>query len=228
MIRTSYSSTRNVSAPSQQEVDLVINSLRTDPDFVITVVVNNAYPLVRDRYQMVTGDGSNLGRTKLIAKLKAMRSSGQKKAALWCIAVPLELPQGSALEVAVSSLRSEMQARMSDPSGNTMKMGPVGQPEEPIDWADVPLYTPTGAAAQTAQDVQNEQGGSGAFWNSLPGILTGLGGVIGAVTGNVATTGTNTAPTQPTTSWVRVLVIGTIIIVVVAGVVYAIRAIRKS
>jgi hypothetical protein len=219
---------RNVSAPSQQEVDLVINSLRTDPDFVITVVVNNAYALVRDRYQLVTGDAQNLGRTKLIAKLKAMRASGQKKAALWCIAVPLQLPQGSALEVAVSSLRSEMQARMSDPSGGTMKMGPA-QSEEPIDWADVPLYTPTGAASQTAQDIQNEQGGSGAFWNSLPGILTGLGGVIGAVTGNTATTGTSsTPPTQPTTSWVRVLVIGTIIIVVVAGVVYAIRAIRKS
>lgn len=203
---THTNATRQATArpPAQKDVDMLINRLKSDPDFVITVMVNNAYRAVLERYKIATGTTTNLSKAALAAKIQAMRK-GDGPAARRIISVPLELPHNTALEVAYSSMRSEFAARYDN--GIMAKMAPSNSMKEEGD--DAP---------------------DSDFWASLPGVLTGLGGLVGAFTGNTPSGGNTQHPapsTQPSTSLLRVLGMVLIAVAVIGGTVLLIRAVRK-
>lgn len=199
-------------SPDPRTVDNIMQQLLSDPDYVIQVMANNNFPAVARRYTAATGKVAATA-SELTAALQAMRRNGDRSKVLYAIAVPWEYRGNTALEQAVSALRSEANALMTDPAfGGTAKNLPVDNIASLVD----ELNTIDTSADDGSDTDRNSQ-----FWNSLPGILTGLGGLVGAFTGNVpaTTTGGTTPPPAPATNWMGValwvLGIGVLVTVVV-------------
>lgn len=200
-------------SPDPRTVDSIMQQLLRDPDYVIEVVVNNNFSAVANRYTVATGKVVATA-SELTAALQGMRRRGERAKVLYSIAVPWEYRGNTALEQAVSALRSEASALMTDPAfSGTAKNLPVDNIASLVDEINA-IDTSGNAGSDTDQNSQ--------FWNSLPGILTGLGGLVGAFTGNVPpATGTGVAapPPAPSTNWLGVtlwvLGIGVVVTVVV-------------
>lgn len=204
-------------SPDPRTVDSIMQQLLRDPDYVIEVMAHNNFPAVAKRYTVATGKVVATP-TELTAALQAMRRRGERGKVVYAISVPWEYRGNTALDQAVSALRSEAGALLTDPAfrGSVKNLPTVGFPEEEIEW-----WTPEAGTAAPSGAAQSDTGRNNEFWNSLPGILTGLGGLVGAFTGNVpatATGGTNVPP-APATNWLGVamwvLGIGVLVTVVV-------------
>lgn len=218
-IHTKTGSRGNASPGGDTEVNRIVQQLLTDPDFVISLVVNNNYAAVLERYGEVTGKRANIGREQLTQALQRMRTSGQKAQVTYCVSVPWEpATKTTAVDRAVASLRSESVARMSDPALPAFKWNLPGTPDD----EDIPSGS-GGNSLKGGNDTTNNN----EFWNSLPGILTGLGGLVGAFTGKGGAAPSQ-APPPPITSGSNTLIIVVVVVVVIGAVALAIKYFKKK
>lgn len=210
-------------ATAESSIDTVMALLMRDPDFVIATVVANNYPAVAARYTSVMGNSAPTAKP-LTAELQRMRAGGQGREVTAIISVPWLDNGDTPLHTAVRTLRAESQARLNDPN-NAPAIAKMGV-------FDPSTFDPTGEYAATAIDggavpgnpTNGAAGSGGAFWNSLPGILTSMGGLVGAFTGHLPSTNTGgpyTPPPKPATNWMRValVVLGIAAVITVIAVV---------
>lgn len=167
---------------SDASVDKVMQLLLRDPDFAIAAAVQNNYADVAARYVRFTGNKAPGTIKAMTATLQKMRSRGEKVKVLRVLSVPWKDRGESALDTAVRALRSEAVARQGDPSAARPKS--AMQPFGPLTEAEAAAAAANGGGSfdpLATDDVEE----TNAFWNSLPGILTGAGALIGAFTGNM-------------------------------------------
>lgn len=227
MTNATQSGNRYGVAPNAETVDMLMDRLVSDPDFVIEVMVNNRYAEVSRRFTVATGKVATTP-VDLAKELKRMRKAGglERKKVRYCIAVPYEQRGNTALDVAVAALRSEWTAMQDNvQQALASKSSRDLFEDEEIDW----WVPPPGADPQAPQ---TDTGRNNEFWNSLPGILTGLGGLVGAFTGNApagAADGAAVPPAQrPATNWMSVVLIGLAIAAVITGSALIYRAYKKK
>lgn len=210
-------------------VDKVMQVIMRDPDYVIAATVTNNTPDVAARYQALTGKHPGSA-SALITELQKMRLTN-KVMVRRILSVPWRDQGGSVLDTAVRTLRAEGNARLVnnpvlakiyDPTYGGML------PEEVIEEYVPP--TP-GSTTGTSTGTDSE---TASFWESLPGILTAAGGLVGAFTGNVpnpgATTsgGGNTPPPSNGGSVMKTVLIILGIGVAITAVALIVRAVRKK
>jgi hypothetical protein len=211
---------------SDASVDKVMQLLLRDRDFAIAATVQNNYADVAARYVRFTGKKAPASIATMTAALQKMMGSGEKVKVLRVLSVPWKDRGESALDTAVRALRAEALARQSDPSAGGAKNLPGSSLGPDDDPASMPATSPV-----ATDDVEE----TNAFWNSLPGILTGAGAVIGAITGNMPASasgsggagGGSTPPSGTGDTMTIVLwILGIAVVVTVAALI--IRAVRNK
>jgi hypothetical protein len=218
--------------PTEAQIDLVTKQLFNNPDFVIAAVVNHNFPAVRARYARFTNAPAPTDQKKMVAVLQAMRSAGRKTLVRRIISVPWEVRgDGTVMDRAVRNLRGEHLSRLNSPLMGKRNVGADGQGDnDSFDpFAGGTVYGPQNYPGSGAPvDPQEERD----WLSSLPGILAGLGGLVGAFTGNIAAPsgggGNSPAPPAASTNWLNVglILVGIAALTVVVAVV--IRAAKNK
>lgn len=181
-------------------VERIMELLLTDPLFVIGVTVRNNPAAVAANYQAVMGVRSAPKSDAMVSRLQRMWEDGQRDTVGRIIAVPWVDQIGTPLQSAVQALRAEGMANANTAEGMAMLKHQV-----PLDLlaeldAASPQGNPNAAPNATTNTGSTGSTAGGSSWlESLPGILTAAGGLVGAFTGNLPGGGTNSNAPQPPT-----------------------------
>ncbi len=210
---------------TDSSVSQVQQLLLSDPDFVIAAAVNNNFAAIRERFATVMRSAGPSTVQGMTSVLQAMRSRGEKGRVANILSVPWVDRGASPLDTAVRTLRAEGAARLNDPGSPIRLKSAV--PSSSLGPDDTPENMPTTAATNATADVED----TNTFWNSLPGILTAAGGLVGAFTGNLPAAANGGGAPPATSDGSGVLKTVLIILGVAAGitaVALIIRALRKK
>lgn len=222
---------------SPSTLDAVMQRLRTDAYYATEVIVRNNPDAVLQRYVALTGASAPPNTEALLGKLNSMRAEGRGPTVtqiLW--GVPWRYGASSpTLDQVFRAWQGEVSSRLNDSA--SAKNLPTTGGSGIFDPTGGAGFIDTGASGDVYGPANQPTGGGGSGGNALSwaeAITNGMGslaGLLHVINGGQLPSpgggGSQSPPPAPATNWTKVILVGLLVVGVVVGVAFAVKALKK-
>ncbi|WKZ67164.1 MAG: hypothetical protein QY325_04360 [Flavobacteriales bacterium] len=218
-------------------LDAVMHRLRTDAYYATEVITRNNPDGVLQRYVALTGAAAPPNTEALLGKLNSLRAGGRSNLVrdiLWGVNWRYGVSSPTLDEV-FRSWQGEVASRLNDPAATAKNLPTTGNgvfdPTGGAGWgsgtSDGTVYGPENQAGGSASG-----GGNALSWaEAITAGMGSLAGLLHVINGgqlpSPGGTGNQAPPPQPATNWGKVILIGLVVVGVIVGIAYAVKALKK-